>query len=204
MKFLYLTVILSVFPIHAQQECEFKLYVDSLHAFSMEIPEQEEIIDKEGATYRYEAVESGNFKYSFDAKQKKQFSNSWLGYSDVLLSLQDINVDVDPTDSLLTFAIFKCRDKYFHKLTGVTKYYRIDDMNQWYKNNAIRILEFQRTLVYDQPDGSKIIENVGPRFFLHLITPKGDFVLDFNFYKYILKDDYQIAKKIVTSIKVLE
>ena len=64
MKLLGMILLLHVLVVYAQDECEFKLYVDSLHGFSMEIPEQEEIIDKEGATYRYEAVESGNFKYS--------------------------------------------------------------------------------------------------------------------------------------------
>jgi hypothetical protein len=206
MKLLGMILLLHTLAVYAQDECEFKLYVDSLHGFSLKIPKQQKIIDNEGATYRYKAVELNKRKYNFDVKQKKQFSNYWLGYTDVLISLKDLNayVDVNRNDTLLTIATFRCREKYIHRLTGTLSYFRIDSLFQWTKNNDIRIIEYHRTQVDRLQDGSEFTENVGPRFFLHIITLKGDFVLDFDFYNYILKDDYNIAKKIASSIKIIK
>ena len=199
MKLICLLLILFVLPLYAQDNCDYQLYVDTLHGFSMEIPQNQQIIKDISHKDRYEAKESGKILYSIYVESKTKFFEYYIGDA-----LQEIKLDVDQSDTLLAVATVKCRNKFFLRHTGVTSFYRIDSLIQWPKYNDLRIIEYQRTLVFEKPNGSLKYEIVGPMFFVELFSGVDGYILEYDFSKYIKTEDYNTAKKIVSSIKVLE
>lgn len=87
MKLICLAVILYALPLFAQDECDYKLYVDSLHGFSMEIPKQLKI-DKGNAYYEYISREYGSPKYKFYVSSKRQFIDDFMGYDSEKLNVE--------------------------------------------------------------------------------------------------------------------
>ena len=196
MKAACLIMILYALPLYAQQECEYKLYVDSLHGFSLQIPKQQSVKDIPG-NYRYKVFEKDQEKYYFDVETKRSFINDFL-----ILYLKEVTIESG--DTLLAVAKVKARDRQHLRLTGVTSYNRINSLSDWIIDNKIRIIEFDRTLVFKQPDGTTENEDVGPIYYVNITTSNGNFVLTFNFHGYPRKFETDFCRKIVSSIKVIE
>ena len=190
MKLICLLLILYVIPLYAQDECDYKLYVDTLHGFSMKIPRKQKIekISYETNTYRVKMF--GEFQYKF-----------YLESKDRLLSSLGNNVELDSSDILLSMAENKCYFSLKSRGDRAEGYGRLDSLIQWTNDYNIRIIEIQRTQVFKVFDGSFEYEKVGPLFLIKLITGKGEFFLSFDFYDYY---DYEAIMKIISSIKVIQ
>lgn len=197
MKYIFFILIIYVSQIYAQQESDLEQYVDTLHGFSMMIPNQQEIKKDKYAVYGYMARESVEKYYKFYITTKKRFIEDFLSH-------YFENLYVDSTDTLFSIAKIQCINRYHLRLTGVISYFRIDSIIQSTNNHNKRIIEFHRTRVYEQPDGSIEYEKVGPEYFINLLTAKGEFILNFDFYFYFKEKDYNVCRNIVSSIKTFE
>jgi hypothetical protein len=181
---------LYALPLYAQDVCEFKLYVDSLHEFSMEIPINQKIEQISYAKHRYVSKVSDKFQFKFLVQSKTNF----------LSTLRD-NEKLDPADTLLSMAENKCYYSLKSKGDRAEGYGRIDSLLQWTNDYNIRVIEIHRTQVFKVFDGSFEYEKTGPLFLVNLAPAKADIFLSFDFYDYY---NFEVINKIMSSIKVIQ
>ena len=117
MKLICFAVIIYAFPLYAQDECDYKLYVDSLYGFSMEVPYNQNIEQISYAKNRYRVKELEEFQYLFFIESKSIFLSS-LRPDDKL----------DPADTLLSIAENKCYFSLRSTGPGGASYGRVDTL----------------------------------------------------------------------------
>ena len=198
MKITCLLLLISI-SLQAQQNNNFKQYVDTLNGFSISIPRDYAIVKNIDKDNQYIAHRYGSRRFDIKVEPKSQFYREY-----------NWKLSSHEKDTLLAISKINCLNTYHIRANLVDIYNRIDSLIQWNTKKDIRIIEFQRTEVVehpDNPDGSTgriFYEKVGPIFFVQLNPVAGDLVITFDFLGYIYDGDIKICRDIVTSINLIE
>ena len=202
MKFIYVVIIFYSIPFYAQQS-GYKIYVDSLNGFSMEIPKQY-FVSTSRDGYLNDVKEYGSKKFNYSAQSKREFIDSYFpGYRHRIVIEED--------DTLLAIQKLLCVNEYHIRASLVTTYNIIDSLIQFSNNNDVKVIEFHRTNVAEHPDddetgieGPVYSDKWGPLYFVELFAAENTMILWFDFWSYSTDYDYNICSNIISSIKLIE